>query len=58
MENILKEFDILMNQATTVTDEFVEKYENYYQKIKKIRKCFWRLVKLVKVDFIKITEVK
>ena len=37
MENILKEFDILMNQATTVTDEFVEKYENYYQKIKKIR---------------------
>lgn len=37
VENILKEFDILMNQATTVTDEFVEKYENYYQKIKKIR---------------------
>lgn len=37
VDNILKEFDILMNQATTVTDEFVEKYENYYQKIKKIR---------------------
>lgn len=35
--NILKEFDILMNQAAVVTDEFVRKYEDYYQKIKKIR---------------------